>query len=59
MTTDLVAALEKLQGSNLLAPMAIVLDCGRVLHHPRAMSFTAPIEIARGWIMAFTYGILL
>jgi len=39
--------------------MAIVLDCGRVLHHPRAMSFTAPIEIARGWIMAFTYGILL
>jgi hypothetical protein len=59
MTTDLVAALEELQVPNLLAPMAIVLDCGRVLHHPRAMSFTAPIELSRGWSMAFTYGILL
>jgi hypothetical protein len=48
MTIYLVAALEELQGSNLLAPVAIVLDCGRVLDHPRAMSFTVRIETARG-----------
>jgi hypothetical protein len=59
MTIYLVAALEELQGSNLLAPVAIVLDCGRVLDHPRAMSFTVRIETARGWSMGFTYGILL